>query len=198
MFLDNPASKYCNHSRTNNKEAEDDSGWETVSQIDDNVSSNPSGGSQPPVNGFCGENGASVSGTDWDDYCDNDQTHSEISEVCSTSGKFLNKKSFVGLWRSSNSVDQKKMESRILSSRISNVRMSNVSESPDLKNVKVCDSSPSVGQWRMELLNPNIVRAIKGCIEWPRGVQKHMKSKLLEARPDGGKVQLRQALKQKM
>jgi hypothetical protein len=66
-----------------------------------------------------------VSGTDWDDYCDNDQAHSEISEVFSTSVKFLNKKSFVGL-RSSNSVDQNKMGSRILSSRISNVKMSNV------------------------------------------------------------------------
>jgi hypothetical protein len=197
MFLDNPVSSYCNHSRTNNKEAEDDSGWETVSQIDENGSSNSPGGSQPSVNGFCGENGAS--GTDWDDYCDNDQAHSEISEVCSTSGKYLNKKSFVGLWRSSNSVDQKKMGSRILSSRISNAKMSNVTESPDLKNVEVCDSSPSVEQWRPELLNPDIVRAIKGCIEWPRVVQKHnMKSKLLEARPDGSKVQLRQALKQKI
>jgi hypothetical protein len=123
-----------------------------------------------------------VSEIDWDDYCDNDQAHSEISEVCSTSRKFLYKKSFVGLWRSSNSVDQKKMGSRILTSRMFNARMSNVTESLDLKNAKVCDSSPSVGQWRPELLNLDIVRAIKGCIEWPRGVQKHnMKSKLLEA-----------------
>jgi hypothetical protein len=72
-----------------------------VSQIDENGSSNSPGGSQPSVNGFYGENDASVSGIDWDDYYNNDQAHSEISEVCSTSGKFLNKKSFVGLWRSS-------------------------------------------------------------------------------------------------
>jgi hypothetical protein len=196
-FLDNPANRYRNHSHTNNKEVEDDSGWETVSQVEENGSSNSPGGSEPSVNGFCGENGASVSGTDWDGYCDNDQAHSEISEVCSA--KYQNKRSFVGLWRSSNSVDQKKMGSVIRNGRLSNARMSNITESPYLKNGEVCDSSPSVGQWRPELLNPDIVRAIKGCIEWPRGVQKHnLKSKLLEARTDGGKVQLRQALKQKI
>ncbi|XP_062207118.1 uncharacterized protein LOC133908914 isoform X2 [Phragmites australis] len=200
VFLGNPASRYCSQPRTRHEEAEDDSGWETVSQVEENGSSNSPGGSEPSVNGFCGENDASVSGTDWDDNCDNDQAHSEISEVCSTTaGRYRNKRSFVGLWRSSNSVDQNKMGAGILNGKLSNARMSNVAESPDLKNSEVCDSSPSVGQWRPDLLNPDIVRAIKGCIEWPRGVQKHsLKSKLLEARIDGSKVQLRQALKQKI
>ncbi|KAL6616203.1 hypothetical protein ACP70R_038473 [Stipagrostis hirtigluma subsp. patula] len=200
MFLGNPVSRY-NQCRTRNEEAEDDSGWETVSQVEDNGSCNSPnspGGSEPSVNGFCGENEASVSGTDWDDNCDNDQAHSEISEVCSTTaGKYRNKRSFAGLWKPSNSIDQKKMGSEILNSRLSNGRMSNVTESPDLKNGEVCDSSPSVGQWRPDLLNPDIVRAIKGCIEWPRVQQKHsLKSKLLEA--NGSKIQLRQALKQKI
>ncbi|GJM92879.1 hypothetical protein PR202_ga09385 [Eleusine coracana subsp. coracana] len=200
MFVDNRASRYQSHPRTSNKEAEDDSGWETVSQVEENGSCNSPGGSEPSVNGFCGENGASVSGTDWDDYCDNDQAHSEISEVCSTtSGKYRNRRSFVGLWRSSNSVDQKKMGAGILSGRLANPRMSNVAESPNVKDGEVCDSSPSVGQWRPELLNPDLVRAIKGCIEWPRGVQKHnLKSKDLESKTNSGKVQLRQALKQKI
>jgi len=179
---------------------EDDSGWETVSQVEENGYSNSPGGSEPSVNGFYAENDASVSGTDWDENCDNDQAHSEISEVCSaTAGRSRNKRSFVGLWRSSNSVDQKKMGPNILNGRLSNARMSNVAESPDLKNGEVYDSPQSAGQWRPDLLNPDIVRAIKGCIEWPRGVQKHnLKSKLLEARIDGSKVQLRQALKQKI
>ncbi|XP_004970235.1 uncharacterized protein LOC101779227 [Setaria italica] len=200
IFLEKQANRYCNQPRTHNEEAEDDSGWETVSQVEENGSSNSPGGSEPSVNGFCGENDASVSGTDWDENCDNDQAHSEISEVCSaTAGRSWSKRSFVGLWRSSNSVDQKKMGSNILNGRLSNARMSNVAESPDLKNGEVCDSPQSAGQWRPELLNPDIVRAIKGCIEWPRGVQKHsLKSKLLEAKLDGSKVQLRQALKQKI
>ncbi|TVU34837.1 hypothetical protein EJB05_16690, partial [Eragrostis curvula] len=199
-FFENPASRYRSHPRTSNKEAEDNSGWETVSEVEENCSSNSPGESEPSVNGLCGENGASVSGTDWDEYCDNDQAHSEISEVCSTtSGKYRSKRSFAGLWRSSNSVDQKKVGAGMLNGRLSNARMSNVAESPCLKNGEVCDSSPSVGQWRPELLNPDIVRAIKGCIEWPRGVQEHsLKPKLLDARTDGSKVQLRQALKQKI
>uniref|UniRef100_A0A0A9CYD5 Uncharacterized protein n=1 Tax=Arundo donax TaxID=35708 RepID=A0A0A9CYD5_ARUDO len=200
MFLGNTASRYYNQPRTRNEEVEDDSGWETVSQVEEQGSSNSPGGSEPSVNGFCGENNASVSGTDWDDNCDNDQAHSEISEVCSaTAGRSRNKRSFVGLWKSSNSGDQMKMGAEILNGKLSNGRMSNVAESPDLRNGEVCDSSPSIGQWRPELLNPDIVRAIKGCIEWPRGVQKHsLKSKLLDARIDGSKVQLRQALKQKI
>lgn len=200
MFLENKPSRYCNQPHTRNEEAEDDSGWETVSQVQENGSCNSPGGSEPSVNGFCGGNDASVSGTDWDENFDNDQAHSEISEVCSTTaGRSRNKRSFVGLWRSSNTVDQKKMGSNIPNGRSSNARMSNVTESPDLKNGEVCDSPQSAGQWRPDLLNPDIVRAIKGCIEWPRGVQKHsLKSKILEARIDGSKVQLRQALKQKI
>ncbi|KAL6853826.1 hypothetical protein ACP4OV_019855 [Aristida adscensionis] len=200
IVMENPASRYCSQPRTRNQEVEDDSGWETVSQVEDNGSSNSPGGSEPSVIGFCGENDASVSGTDWDDNCDNDQAHSEISEVCSTTaGKYRNKRSFVGLWKPSNSADQKKTGANILSSRLSNARMSNVNSSPDPKNGEVCDSSPSVGQWRPDLLNPDIVRAIKGCIEWPRVAQKHsLKSKLMEARIDGSKIQLRQALKQKI
>uniref|UniRef100_A0A0A9GDT2 Uncharacterized protein n=1 Tax=Arundo donax TaxID=35708 RepID=A0A0A9GDT2_ARUDO len=200
IFLGNPAVRYCNQPRTRNEEVEDDSGWETVSQVEENGSSNSPGGSEPSVNGFYGENDASVSGTDCDDNCDNDQAHSEISEVCSTTaGRSRNKRSFVGLWRSSNSGDQNKMGPEVLNGKLSNGRMSNVAESPDLRNGEVCDSSPSIGEWRPELLNPDIVGAIKGCIEWPRGVQKHsLKSKLLDARIDGSKVQLRQALKQKI
>ncbi|CAD6341902.1 unnamed protein product [Miscanthus lutarioriparius] len=200
MFLENQPSRYCNQPRTRNEAAEDDSGWETVSEVEENGSSNSPGGSEPSVNGFCGENDASVSGTDWDENCDNDQAHSEISEVCSTTaGRSRNKRSFVGLWRSSNTVDQKKMGSNTLNGRSSNARMSNVTESPDLKNSEVCDSPHITAQWRPDLLNPDIVRAIKGCIDWPRGVQKHsLKSKILEARIDGSKVQLRQALKQKI
>ncbi|OQU87707.1 hypothetical protein SORBI_3003G323300 [Sorghum bicolor] len=198
MFLENPPSRYRNQPFTRNETAEDDSGWETVSEVEEN--GNSPGGSEPSVNGFCGENGASVSGTDWDENCDNDQARSEISEVCSTTaGRSRNKRSFVGLWRSSNTVDIKKMGSNTLNGRSSNARMSNVTESPDLKNSEVCDSPHITGQWRPDLLNPDIVRAIKGCIDWPRGVQKHsLKSKILEARIDGSKVQLRQALKQKI
>ncbi|KAJ8549737.1 hypothetical protein K7X08_033444 [Anisodus acutangulus] len=44
--------------------------------------------------------------------------------------------------------------------------------------------------------NPHTTRAMKGCIEWPRGIRKHgLKSKLLEARIESQKSQLRNVLK---
>jgi len=77
--------------------------------------------------------------------------------------------------------------------------MSNADLSPDPKNSEVCQVSPSVGDWSPDLLNPRVVRAMKGCVERPQGAQKHnLKSKLLDARTNGRKVQLRQAIEQKM
>jgi len=71
--------------------------------------------------------------------------------------------------------------------------------SPDLKNSEVCRVSPGVGDWSPDLLNPHVVRAMKGGVEWPQGTQKRkLKSKLLNARTNGRKVQLRQALEQKI
>lgn len=50
--------------------------------------------------------------------------------------------------------------------------------------------------------NPHITRSMKGCIEWPRGVSGSQKNsfntKLLQARIETQKIQLRQVLQQKM
>lgn len=199
IFLEKPLNKYSNQLCDRNEE-EDDSGWETVSHVDEQGSSNSPDGSEPSVNGFCGGNDASVSGTDWDD----NRSNSEISEVCSTTAEKYRKKgsSFGRLWRSSNGDGHKKTGSELLNGRLSSGRMSNAALSPSLKNGEVCTVSPSVGEWSPDLLNPHVVRAMKGCIEWPRGAQKqnthNLKSELLEAKLDGHKVQLRQALKQKI
>uniref|UniRef100_A0A0D9WI90 Uncharacterized protein n=1 Tax=Leersia perrieri TaxID=77586 RepID=A0A0D9WI90_9ORYZ len=203
IFLEKPSNKYSSQPCERNEE-EDDSGWETVSHVDEQGSSNSPDGSEPSVNGFCGGNDASVSGTDWDDNYENGMSNSEISEVCSTTAEKYRKKgsSFGRLWRSSNSDGHKKTGSELLNGRLSSGRISNAALSPSLKNGEVCTVSPSVGEWSPDLINPHVVRAMKGCIEWPRGAQKqnphNLKSKLLEAKLDGHKVQLRQALKQKI
>ncbi|KAJ6363964.1 hypothetical protein OIU76_028990 [Salix suchowensis] len=50
-----------------------------------------------------------------------------------------------------------------------------------------------------ELVNPQITRGIKQGIKWSRGIQKNsLKAKLLEARMESQKAQLRSALKQKI
>ncbi|KAL5203535.1 hypothetical protein ABZP36_014487 [Zizania latifolia] len=204
VFLEKPLNKYSNQPCDRNEE-EDDSGWETVSHVDEQGSSNSPDGSEPSVNGFCGGNDASVSGTDWDDNYENGRSNSEVSEVCSTTAEKYEKKgpSFGRLWRSSNGDGHKKAGSELLNGMLSSGRMSNGGAlSPILKNGEVCTVSPNAGGWSPDLLNPHVVRAMKGCIEWPLGAQKHnqsnLKSKLLEAKLDGRKVQLRQALKQKI
>ncbi|KAG8068166.1 hypothetical protein GUJ93_ZPchr0005g16093 [Zizania palustris] len=207
VFLEKPLNKYSNEPCGRNEE-EDDSGWETVSHVDDeHGSSNSPDGSEPSVNGFCGGNDASVSGTDWDDNYENGRSNSEVSEVCSTTAERYRNKgpSFGSLWRSSNGDGHKKTGSELLNAMLSSGRTSNGGAlSPSLKNGEVCTVSPSAGGWSPDLLNPHVVRAMKGCIEWPLGAQKHnqynLKSKLdLEAtKLDGRKVQLRQALKQKI
>jgi hypothetical protein len=60
-----------------------------------------------------------------------------------------------------------------------------------------------VGQWNSspESANhPHVNRGgMKGCIEWPRGAQKSsLKSKLIEARIESQKVQLKHVLKQRI
>jgi hypothetical protein len=48
-------------------------------------------------------------------------------------------------------------------------------------------------------MNIQFNRGFKGCIEYPRTSQKHsLKAKLMEARMESQKVQLRQVLKQKI
>ncbi|CAA0833655.1 Unknown protein [Striga hermonthica] len=56
------------------------------------------------------------------------------------------------------------------------------------------------GQWSSpDSGKPRVNRAMKGCIEWPRGAQKSsLKARFLEARMGSQKVQLRQVLKHKI
>ncbi|XP_066367132.1 uncharacterized protein [Miscanthus floridulus] len=201
IFLEKPANKYSTQPCARNED-DDDSGWETVSRVEEQGSSNSPDGSEPSVNGFCGRNDASASGTDWEeDNCENCRSNSGISGVCLTTGEKHPKKgsSFARLWRSSNGDGRRKTGSELLNGRLSSSRMLDAALSPDLKNSEVCQVSPSVGDWSPDLLNPHVVGAMKGGVEWPQGTQKrNLKSKFLNARTNGRKVQLRQALEQKI
>ena len=61
-------------------------------------------------------------------------------------------------------------------------------------------SPPNSGHWSSpDSVNPHVTRGMKGCIEWPRGAHKQsLKMKLLEARLESHKVQIRHVLKQKI
>ena len=130
----------------------------------------------------------------------------EISEVCSVPMKQLKKGSSISrLWKSCpNNGENYKIISVVegMNGRLSNGRISSAGiMSPDRGSGKGGLSPPDLaGQWSSpDSGNPHVNRGMKGCIEWPRGAQKNsLKAKLLEARMESQKIQLRQVLKQKI
>ncbi|XP_074320271.1 uncharacterized protein LOC141657060 isoform X1 [Silene latifolia] len=184
---------------------DDGSGWETVSQADDRGSCYSPEGSLMSVNRMCRDSNASGSCTEWEERAGDETPITEISEVCSVPSKPQRKvKSISRLWRSGhNNGDNCKIISVDgVKGRLSNGRVSSngATMSPDRGSGKGgIDSLDMVGWSSPETGNPNINRGMKGCIEWPRGAQKNsLKNKLLEARMESQKIQLRQVLKQKI
>lgn len=185
---------------------EDGSGWETVSHLEDQGSSYSPEGSDPSVNKICRNSNVSASGTEWEENVCEETRITEISEVSAVPKTHLKKVSSISrLWRSyPNNGENFKIISMVegMNGRLSNGRISNgASNSPDRGSANGKPGSPDLaGQWSSpESGNPHINRAMKGCIEWPRGMQKgSLKAKLLEARMESQKIQLRQVLKQKI
>lgn len=177
-----------------NGNEEDDSGWETVSRAEEDQDSSKSpDGSEPSVHGGYLQSRASISG-------DDRKQNSEISEVFSVSTKQSCKKasSISRLWklsRSSNAEDFKK-----ISFELTNGRLSNATLSPARKSGDTGLSSPSVGNWSSpDLSNSSIREEMRGQPQWPRGSKKQsLKSKLMDARFQSQKIQLRQILEQKI
>ncbi|KAH9620080.1 hypothetical protein KSS87_005318 [Heliosperma pusillum] len=187
---------------------DDGSGWETISHGEDRGSSFSPEGSIMSVNRMCRDSNVSGSCTEWEEQVGNETPITEISEVCSVSSKQLNKvKSISRLWRSNNSGDGYKtisvdgIHGRLSNGRVSNGRISNGAlMSPDRGSCKGGISPSNIVGWSSpESGNSHASRGMKGCIEWPRGVQKHsLKNKLVEARMESQKIQLRHVLKQKI
>ncbi|PKA46717.1 Uncharacterized protein AXF42_Ash019700 [Apostasia shenzhenica] len=190
--------KYDNLIFNGNGEAEGESGWETVSHVEEQDSCKSPEGSEPSVNGVYLESQASVSSTDWEDREDDEMQNSEISEICSITTKLSRKKvsSISRLWKSSrrsNAEDFNKMSFELTNGNLFNGRLSNAASSPARKSGEAGLSSPSVCNWSSADL------LMKGCADLPRGMQKQsLKAKLMEARIQSKKIQLRQVLKQKI
>uniref|UniRef100_A0A2P2PIF3 Uncharacterized protein n=1 Tax=Rhizophora mucronata TaxID=61149 RepID=A0A2P2PIF3_RHIMU len=183
---------------------EDESGWETVSHLDDQGSSYSPDGSAPSVNKNHRDSNVSGSGTELEENGCNDTPITETSELCHVPTKHAKKISSIArLWRScpNNGDNYKVISMDEINGRLSNGMKSNGGIlSPDQGSGKGGLSPPALGdQWSSPASGyPHITRGMKGCIEWPRGVQKYgLKAKLLEARKEGQKVQLRHVLKQK-
>ncbi|KAL2619050.1 hypothetical protein AAZV13_08G281400 [Glycine max] len=177
---------------------EDESGWETVSHVEDQGSSCSPEGSALLVNKNRRE--SDVSGRsvlEWEENAGLETPITEISEVCSVPAKQSKKVSSIArLWRSGpNSGDNYK----IISVEGMNGRVSSGGiMSPDWG---LGNGGLSPQDLLYQLSSPESAnlhnRGMKGCI--PRTVQKSsLKARLLEARMESQKVQLRHVLKQKI
>lgn len=206
MYNKEGIQRYSNAYASQNGDIEDDdSGWETVSHLDDQGSSYSPAGSDPSVNKIRGDSNMSGSGTEWEENAGEETPITEISEVCSVPTGQLKKVSSISrLWRSlpNNGENYKIIAVEGMNGRLSNGRLSNGAiTSPDRGSGKG-ELSPTdlTGQWSSpDSGNPHITRGMKGCIEWPRGSQKNsLKTKLMEARMETQKIQLRHVLKQKI
>ncbi|KAL5577765.1 hypothetical protein UlMin_019464 [Ulmus minor] len=180
---------------------EDESGWETVSHVEDQGSSYSPEGSAPSVNKNHRESNFSGS-TEWEETVGEETPITEINEVCLVPTKQFKKgSSITRLWRSgsNNGENYKIISVEGINGRISNGRISNAGTmSPDQGSGKG-GLSPSdfPGQWSSPDSGNSHIRGMKGCI--PRTGQKNsLKSRLLEARMESQKVQLRHVLKQKI
>ncbi|XP_002532552.2 uncharacterized protein LOC8279853 [Ricinus communis] len=181
---------------------EDESGWETVSHLEDQGSSYSPEGSVPSVNNKNHrDSNVSGSGTEWEENACDETSITEITELCSVPIRQYKKVSSIAkLWRSGGD-NYKIISVDGMNGRLSNGRKSNgVIVSPDRGSGKGGLSPDLTGQWSSpDSGNPHITRGMKGCIEWPRGAQKNsLKAKLMEARMESQKVQLRHVLKQKI
>ncbi|TXG67787.1 hypothetical protein EZV62_009062 [Acer yangbiense] len=152
---------------------DDESGWETVSHLEDRGSSCSTDGSAPSIRNRRDSN-VSRSGIEWEDNGYEGTPITEISEVCSVPTKPLKKVSSIGrLWKSgpNNGENYKIISAECMKGRFSNGRLSNVSfMSPDRGSGKGDLSPPDlVGQCSLpESGNPHITHGMKGCIEWPQ------------------------------
>ncbi|KAK8648579.1 hypothetical protein V6N13_129328 [Hibiscus sabdariffa] len=168
---------------------EDDSGWETVSHFEDQGSSYSPEESAASVNKNCRDSNFSGSGTEWEGNAYGDTPNTEISEVCSYPARQSKKVSSIArLWRSCPNNGE---NYKIISVEGANGRFSNGGiVSPDRGSGKG-GLSPSVEQWSSpDSGYPNITKGMKGCIDWPRVVQKNsLKAKLLEARMESQKAE---------
>ncbi|PPD78910.1 hypothetical protein GOBAR_DD24152 [Gossypium barbadense] len=195
-------SSILRHSNANVEIEEDESGWETVSDVEYQSSSYSQQGSTASVNKNPWHSYFSGSGTEWEDNTCRDTPTTEFSEVCSLPARQFKKvSSMAKLWRScpNNGEKYKTISVEGTNCRPSTGRKSNWSiMSLDKWSVKGGFSpSEMLGQWSSpDSTHPPVT---KRCSEWSCSAQPtSLKAKLLEARTETQKVQLRHVLKEEI
>ncbi|KAK3143669.1 hypothetical protein QOZ80_4AG0303380 [Eleusine coracana subsp. coracana] len=205
IFLEKKGKSYSNKSPLDDSNSEDGSSWETISHEDMQGSSGSPDGSESSVNKMC-DGSISCESRNGFECRENEKVKDDLTDVYMTNTNQPKKKesAISKLWKSSrpkNSEICKKDAVETVNGRSSNVRLSVGTYSTVESGIQEIGlSPPSVGQWSSpDSMNIQFNRGFKGCIEYPRTSQKHsLKAKLMEARMESQKVQLRQVLKQKI
>ncbi|KAL6652001.1 hypothetical protein ACP70R_010926 [Stipagrostis hirtigluma subsp. patula] len=205
IFLEKTTKVYSNKSPQDESDTEDGSSWETISHEDMQGSSVSPDGSEPSVNKISDGSISWKSRNDFE-YKEDEKLKDDLTDAYMTNMNQPKKKesAISKLWKSSrpkNSEICKKDAVETVNGRSSNVRLSVGTYSTVESGIQEIGlSPPSVGQWSSpDSMNIQFNRGFKGCIEYPRTSQKHsLKAKLMEARMESQKVQLRQVLKQKI
>eukprot|EP00252_Welwitschia_mirabilis_P000493 TRINITY_DN10474_c0_g1_i1.p1 TRINITY_DN10474_c0_g1~~TRINITY_DN10474_c0_g1_i1.p1 ORF type:complete len:716 (+),score=138.61 TRINITY_DN10474_c0_g1_i1:287-2434(+) len=172
---------------------EEDSEWDYASERGDHGSSLSSVESKTTLNGVEARNSFSGSVTEWEDNGDSAFMNNEIDQY-STEGK-TKKFSAARFWRKGDGQKGASVDKKCPAG----IKGSYFMASPGPQGVDGTYSPSKLGAWSSpDSGNPHIVRGIKGFIEWPRGIQKNtLKAKLLEAKMESQKSQLRHVLKQR-
>ena len=200
IFLENRAKLFQVGSHSDESEMEDDSSWETMSHEEMQGSSHSPYGSDRSVNKIFDRiswtSGNDSEGGQTNKLCD------DLSNVYLTDMKQPKKKesAISKLWKSSplkNYEFRTKDAAEMTNGRSSSASLPNgVFSNAKGLNLDMGDSTPSTLQWSSpDSMNSQLNRGFRGCMELVQ--RQSLKAKLLEARMETQKIQLRHVLNQK-
>ncbi|CAO2187284.1 unnamed protein product [Urochloa humidicola] len=200
IFLENQAKLFPDGSHSDESETEDGSSWESMSHEEMQGSSHSPYGSEPLVNKIFDRiswtSGDGSEGGQTNKLCD------DLSNVYLTDMKQPKKKesAISKLWKSSplkNCEFRTKDAAEITNGRSSSASLPNgVFSTAKGLNFDMGDSTPSTAQWSSpDSMNSQLNRGFRGCMELVQ--RQSLKAKLLEARMESQKFQLRHVLNQK-
>ncbi|KAL6659427.1 hypothetical protein ACP70R_003467 [Stipagrostis hirtigluma subsp. patula] len=200
IFLESRARLFPDGSQCDESETEDGSSWETISREEMQGSSHSPYGSEPSVHKIF-DRISWTSGNDSEGGL-NKRLCDDLSNVYLTDMKQPKKKesAISKLWKSSplkNCEFGTKDAAGITKRRSSDASLSNgMYSATKSMNQEMGLSSPSTAQWSSpDSMNSHLNRGFRGCMELVQ--RQSLKAKLLEARMESQKIQLRHVLNQK-
>jgi len=200
IFLENRDKLFPDGIHSDESDTEDGSSWETMSHEEMQGSSHSPYGSEPSVNKIFDRiswtSGNDSEGEQINKLCD------DLSNVYLTDMKQSKKKEYAisKLWKSSplkNCELRTKDVPEMINGRLSSASLPNgVYSTAKGSNLDMGDSTPSTAQWSSpDSMNSQLNRGFRGCMEMVQ--RQSLKAKLLEARMESQKIQLRHVLNQK-